>query len=909
MTPIRRQYVQLKRQYPDAILFFRLGDFYETFDDDAKLVATELEITLTAREMGRGYRVPMAGVPYHAVDGYLAKLINRGYKVAICEQVGDPVSTKGLVRREVVRVLTPGTVLEPNMLQAKDNNYLSAVCWDIKAAGIAHIDITTGEFATCQLTGENALSLLQQELERLRPAECLTPKPDPRRKISDSEMAMILPPYIHHTPYDAWHFDLETAREALGNCLGVSSLEGFGCAGLPLAIRAAGAIVQYLEETQKAALGQLSDLRTYSTDSFMVLDAATRRNLELVQTSRSGSVRGSLLGVLDQTQTPMGGRLLRRWLSQPLLDIHHLRARQEMVGNLISEALLRARLIQMLGQLSDIERIANRVVQQVAIPRDLVALRTSLEIIPGIKQTLAEVMLERSDNRDNRSVAGVETLKAESVVWAASHKADHAADRVDISWLLSQLDECADLASLLAQSIVSDPPSSLGGGGVVAPGFSLELDDLRDSTKKTRQWVVALERTERERTGIRSLKVGYNKVFGYYIEVSKPNLSLVPPEYIRKQTLTGGERFITDELKEKERLILHAQERMVELETLLFKQVCAQVAAAYPRLMATAQGIAHLDVFTALAEVAERNDYTCPELTNGKEISITAGRHPVVELVLSAEPFVPNDIYLSNDEAQVIILTGPNMSGKSTYALGVALIVLMAQIGSFVPAESATIGLVDRIFTRVGAQEDIAGGQSTFMVEMAETANILNHATSSSLIILDEVGRGTSTFDGMAIARAIIEYIHNHPKLGCKTIFATHYHELTELEQRLPRVRNFRVDVLEEGDRVVFLHKVVPGGADRSYGIYVAKLAGIPKAVTRRAEEVLQELERSSQRRSIEGSRKGRGGEYAVQLPLFGQPHPVLEELAALDILSLTPIEALTKLYELQHKVKESGIH
>ncbi|MBI4321596.1 MAG: DNA mismatch repair protein MutS [Chloroflexi bacterium] len=896
VTPIRRQYLAIKRQYPDTIVFFRLGDFYETFDDDAKLVSAELEIVLTSREMGRGERVPMAGIPYHSVDAHLAKLIGRGHKVAMVEQVSDPATSKGLVDREVVRVVTPGTVVEPHMLEAKANNYLASVVVDGSKAGVAFVDITTGEFATTQLSGPDVMQLVVQEVERLHPAECLIARDDPRGKTVGQDPAFLSRTSTHPTLYDAWHFDFQLCRETLHEHFGVVSLDGFGCAGMPLAIRAAGVILQYLQETQKASLAQLGRLTTYSTDSFMALDTATRRNLELTQASRTGVARGSLLWVLDRTRTPMGGRLLRQWVNQPLLDIDRLQTRQKAVSEFVSDTALRARLVPLLDKLSDLERVVTRVGQGVATPRDLVSLRASLEVVPEIQKAL-----------------------------------ESAASPFLSARLLRQLDPCGEVVALVAQAIVPDPPSSLADGGVIARGFSDELDTLQAASKDARQWVARLEVEERERTGIRSLKVGYNRVFGYYIEVSNPNLGqplnggpkhLAPVGvakrsgcscmtvrdhlerccgYIRKQTLVGAERFITPELKEQEAFILGAQERIVELECRIFKQVCEQIDAARQRILTTASTLAHVDVFVSLAEVAVRNSYVCPELTTGDAISIVGGRHPVVELMLQEERFVPNDVLLSNGDAQLLILTGPNMAGKSTYGLMVGLIVLMAQVGSFVPAESATIGLVDRIFTRVGAQHDISAGQSTFLVEMSEAANILNNATPRSLIILDEIGRGTSTYDGMAIARAIVEHLHNHPRLGCKTLFATHYHELTALEGILPRVKNYRVDVLEEGDKVVFLHRVVRGGADRSYGIHVAKLAGIPKAVIRRSEEVLKELESGTNRRPDVPSRPR---PEPLQIAMFADPDPALEELKSLDVLSMSPLEAITKLFELQKKAK-----
>lgn len=863
-TPVRKQYLQIKRQYPDAILFFRLGDFYETFDRDAETAARELDIVLTSRNVTKGQRVPMAGVPYHAVEGYIARLVNKGYKVAICDQVGE-VPKKGLVHREVVRVVTPGTVVEPALLEEKKNNYLAAlvVGQDGERVGVAYADITTGEFATTQIVGREARALALQELARLQPRECLLPEGDEPLSLQD----------VFVTPYDAWHFELGNARQSLLDHFEVASLAGFGCEGLPLATCAAGAIVQYLLETQKAALTQLDSLRTYSTADFMTLDTATRRNLELTETIRGGGRVGSLLGVLDATATAMGGRMLRRWINQPLLDIKKLCERLDAVGQLFDDGLLRAEISAPLKGLADLERLTNRAVSGIARPRDLLGIRKCLEVVPVLRG-----LLEQGSGSDT----------------------DAGCPLADLT---RRLDPCSEIAALITETIADDAPPTLSGGGVIRPGYSAELDNVSLAARDAKEWIANLERTERERTGISSLKVGFNKVFGYYLEVTKSNLDRVPDEYIRKQTLVNAERYITPELKEYESLVLNAEERMAEIESRLFREVVIRVAAAATRLLDTARALARLDVLAALAEVAARNNYTRPSLAEDSSIEITAGRHPVVERMADlGEPFVPNDTNLSDDE-RILIITGPNMSGKSTFLRQVALIVLMAQIGSFVPAERASIGLVDRIFTRIGAQDEIAAGRSTFMVEMVETANILNHATSRSLLILDEVGRGTSTYDGISIAWAVVEFIHNHPRLQSKTLFATHYHELTQLADFLPHIRNYRVAVAEEGARVVFLRQVVPGGADKSYGIHVAQLAGLPRSVVHRAEEILTQLQDGAGRSPIESRRIVE----VRQLPLFVTTDPVVEELKALDIHAMTPLEAITKLYELQQKAKTRG--
>ncbi len=855
-TPIRQQYLRIKRKYPQAIVFFRLGDFYETFDEDAKLTSKELEIVLTSREMGKGHRVPMAGIPYHALDNYLARLINRGYKVAICEQVTKPGETKGLVEREVVRLVTPGTIVEPGLLDSKANNYLVSLVLGDSEVGIAYVDITTSEFATTQLPLERAVP----ELERLKPTEIITAN---NSELSGFGLAAPV------TCLEDYWFEMEIARQTVLDHFGVSTLDGYGCAHLPLAIGAAGAIIHYIQETQKGVLGQLTRLTTYSTDSFMALDVQTQRNLELFQGSRFGTTSGSLLSIIDLTKTAMGGRLLKRWLGQPLLDITELVRRQDAIGWFSDNTLSRNQTISWLGDMADLERLINRVRSNMATPRELISLKHSLEVIPKL----------------------IEVIEAGE----------------GIAWLKDELKPRQDVVDLITEAIVETPPSGLGEGGVIKPGFSEELDKLRLTTKNAKQYLANLERQEREKTGIKSLKVGYNRVFGYYIEVSKSNLPQVPQNYIRKQTLVGGERFFTPELKEYESLILNAQDKIGELEAGIFHRICHQVATVSERILAAANALAGIDVSSALAEVAVRYDYVRPELNTENRVVINQGRHPVVERSLIDNDFVPNDTYLSNDDTQLIILTGPNMSGKSTYLRQVALIVLLAQTGSFVPANSATIGLVDRVFTRIGAGEDIAAGQSTFMVEMIETANILNNATSRSLIILDEIGRGTSTYDGLSLARAVAEYIHNYPKLGAKTLFATHYHELVELAGFLPRVKNFNVAVIEERGKVIFLYRIVPGGVDKSYGIHVAQLAGLPKSVVHRAREVLEELEEDSSKASAKRSLKGRRPKEVVpqQLPLLGQKSPLLKELEKLDIDSLTPFEAITKLYELQKKAKE----
>ena len=862
-TPARRQYLRIKKQHQDEVLLFRMGDFYETFDNDARLISRELEIALTSREMGKGVRVPLAGIPYHALDGYLAKLIKKGYRVAICEQTSDPAASRGIVDREVVRVVTPGTVIEDSILDRKANNYLAAVVTEGDRAGLAYVDITTSEFATSELPASH----LAVELAGLEAAELLVSEGDHSPDTGDGRAGSDGDVSVTTLPPDM--FNEDWAREALHNAFGVTSLEGFGCEGLPLAVRAAGAIVRYLEDHRSGALGQLDALYTYSTESYMVLDPQTRRNLELFEGGRWGGDAGaSLLAVLDRTKTSMGARQLRRWVGRPLLDVAELTKRQDAVEWFHRGAVRRGRVTAVLQKIADIERLINKVSASAATPRDMVSLGRSLAAAPEIWQILGE-------DEDAPAVA----------------------------WLTDGVHDASDTVDLIGRAITDDPPLNVGDGGVMRQGFSDDLDRLRNSSREAQDYIASLEKTERERTGIKSLKVGYNKVFGYYIEISRPNLSQAPEEYIRRQTLVNAERFITPQMKEYESLILNAQERIAELESNLFRQVCKQIADAAVPIMTVARAVAQVDAFASLAEVAERQGYVRPQLNEGDTITIVQGRHPVVERTIEAGRFVPNDIRLSTRDEQVIMLTGPNMAGKSTFIRQVAVITLMAQIGSFVPADSATVGVVDRIFTRVGLQDDLSTGQSTFMIEMLETATILNHVTPRSLVILDEIGRGTSTYDGLAIARAVAEFIHNHPRAGCKTLFATHYHELTQLADVLPRVRNYNVAVAEEDGEVVFLHRIVPGGADRSYGVYVARLAGMPAAVVNRAWEVLTELEGKSSSPAANG-RAAPPDVQAQQLSLLPTTSPVIDELLTLDVSSMTPLEAITKLYEIQERAR-----
>ena len=882
MTPIRRQYLKIKHSYPDAIVLFRLGDFYETFDEDARLAARELEITLTSRSMGKDMKVPMAGVPAHSLEPYLARLIKKGHQVAICEQLTDPATSKGLVERGVVRVVTPGTVLESALLDQASNNYLASVVEEGESAGLAYVDITTGQFAATQLN----LPQLILELERISPSEILIPRSeDPQQwTVVDAQGT---PAGRHLSPLDPASFEFQSASQALLDHYRILSLESFGCENLPLAVRAAGAIVDYLLTTQKASVIQLAGLAVYFTGNYMSLDSQTRRNLELFEGGRAGDQRISLLATIDLTKTPMGGRLLRQWLGQPLLDLPELNQRLDAVAHFFEDGFCRANTIQLLSQISDLERIKGRINSGTVAPRELKALQMGLETVPSLAEQLGVPSGGPPREQTNGPTAPV-------------------APKAPMTWLTHQLAPLPDVVSLVGEAIAADPAGAVGEGNMIREGFSPELDELKRASRDARGFIAGLEQKERERTGIKGLKVGYNHVFGYYIEVSKASQSQVPQDYIRRQTLVNAERYIVPELKDYESLVLNARERIEELERSIYHRVCGQIGAYSNAIGDRAAAVARVDVFSSLAEVAVRNGYVRPILDTGGEIIIEAGRHPVVEGVLDPGSYVPNDVHLSNDDARVLVITGPNMAGKSTFIRQVALITLMAQIGSFVPASKASIGLVDRVFTRVGLQDDLATGQSTFMVEMVETAAILNQATPRSLVILDEIGRGTSTYDGMSIARSVIEHLHNDGRLGCKTLFATHYHELTELAASLPGVRNFSVAVTEEGGDVVFLHRIVPGGADKSYGVHVARLAGLPPGVINRAWEVLAELEQPSVPAKGAGGRRSSKAA-AQQMPLFNTAQPLMDEIKSLDIPNLTPLQAINLLYQLQQKANGQG--
>ena len=891
LTPMFRQYRAAKARQPDAILFFRMGDFYEMFYEDARIASQVLGIALTSRSKGENY-VPMAGIPYHAADTYLRRLIRAGYKVAICEQVQDPKEAKGLVARDIVRVVTPGTLTEESMLEARAQNYLAAVLPGESRMGLAWVDLSTGEFWVAEPSAQR----VPDELTRIQPAECLLPE---RERVHDERPAPLadLDTLVTYRP--DWTFSPETGQRELCQHFGTSGLEGFGCDGLTVGVGAAGALLEYLRETQKTELGHLRKLTPYRTGDFLILDRATQRSLELVETARERTSQGSLLWVLDETVTAMGARLLRSWLLSPLTDPARINRRLDEVEAFFEQDGLRSQVRTVLRRSSDLERLAARLGVGRASPRDLLGLASSLALVPGLRELLSE--------------SGPEVLTA----------------------LAETLDPVAEARELIEVSIDPQAPATLRDGGFVKPGYSDELDELRSIGRDGRHWLAEFQAKEVQRTGIPSLKVGYNAVFGYYIEVTHAHRERVPEDYIRKQTLKNAERFITPELKGFEQKVLRAEEQALELEQDLFRKVRTEVGQFIERLQQTALALARIDLLTDLAEVARKSRYVRPGVDDSCVVEIADGRHPVLERTLVEERFVPNDARLDPDSTQIAIITGPNMAGKSTYVRQVALIVLMAQMGGFVPARSARVGVADRIFTRIGASDELARGRSTFMVEMTETADILNNATGRSLIILDEIGRGTSTFDGLAIAWAVSEYLHEHT--GARTLFATHYHELTELELLLPRVRNFNVAVREWGDEVVFLHKIIPGGTDKSYGIQVGRLAGLPRDVINRAKTILANLEQEeldetsrpklaradqpltlkegvsrrvartdAERLSVGGGEQPAEPAGPKQLSLFATPEQEIAHiLRSLDLDQLTPLEAFQKLKELRDKAGE----
>lgn len=873
-TPMMQHYLKTHEEYKDCILFYRLGDFYEMFFDDAKVVSKELELTLTGKSCGAEERAPMCGIPYHAAETYLTRLVKKGYKVAICEQVEDPKLAKGMVKREVTRVVTPGTTLNAQALDETKNNYIMCIAYIGDHYGISSADITTGDYYVTEVDSERKLL---DEVNKYQPTEIICNEAFYISGIDIDDMKNHMGIVIYSL--DAWYFSDETAQMTLKDHFKVRDLEGLGLADYDSGVVAAGALLKYLYETQKTTLSNLVAIHPYTTGKFMIIDSSTRRNLELVETLREKQKRGSLLWVLDKTRTAMGARTLRSFVEQPLIERTEIEERYDAIDEFNTNAITREEIREYLNPVYDLERLITRVTYQTANPRDLIAFRNSIHMLPPIKTLMSDFqspLLKR---------------------------------------LYEQLDTLDELYELIERSIAEEPPLTLHDGGILKEGYNEEVDRLRKAKTDGKSWLADLEAKEREKTGIKNLKIKYNKVFGYYLEVTNSFKDMVPDYFTRKQTLANAERFITPELKELEDVILGAEDKLIVLEYELFREVRQKVADEVVRIQKTAKAVAQIDVFASLATVAEQNNYCRPKLNEKGLIDIKDGRHPVVERMIQNEMFVANDTYLDNGSNRVSIITGPNMAGKSTYMRQSALIVLMAQIGSFVPAKSAKIGIVDRIFTRVGASDDLASGQSTFMVEMSEVANILRNATSNSLLILDEIGRGTSTFDGLSIAWAVVEHISNPRLLGAKTLFATHYHELTELEGKLNSVNNYCIAVKEKGDDIVFLRKIVKGGADKSYGIQVAKLAGVPDNVIERAKEIVEELSNNDiteivQNISAEGSSKRSKPKLdevdLEQISLLDtmDNDTILNELKELDLGQMTPIEAMNKLYELQNKVK-----
>ena len=876
LTPMMKQYMQTKEEYKDCILFYRLGDFYEMFFDDALTASKELEITLTGKNCGLEERAPMCGIPYHAVDSYLNRLVSKGYKVAICEQVEDPKTAKGIVKREVIRVVTPGTNLDTQGLDETKNNYIMCIVYMADRYGLSVADVTTGEYLVTELDSQTKL---MDELYKFMPSEIVCNEAFYMSGLDLDDLKNRLHMAIYSL--EAWYFDDALCRETLQEHFKVASLEGIGLSDCECGMIASGALLKYLEETQKNSLSHMSRLTRYATGNYMVLDSATRRNLELVETLREKQKRGSLLWVLDKTKTAMGARTLRKYVEQPLIDKESIVKRLDSFAELKDNAICREEIREYLNPVYDLERLVGKITYQSANPRDLIAFQSSLSMLPSVKCILKDM---ESD-----------LLKE----------------------IYEELDPLEELCDLVGRAIQEEPPLAMKEGGIIKDGYNEEVDRLRKAKSEGKNWLADLETKEREKTGIKNLRIRYNKVFGYYLEVTNSFKDLVPDYYTRKQTLANAERYIIPELKELEDTILGAEDKLCALEYELYCEVRNTIAAELTRIQRTAKAVAKLDVIASLALVAERNNYVRPKINEKGVIDIRDGRHPVVEKMIPNDMFIANDTYLDDKKQRISIITGPNMAGKSTYMRQAALIVLMAQLGSFVPASSANIGLVDRIFTRVGASDDLASGQSTFMVEMNEVANILRNATSKSLLILDEIGRGTSTFDGLSIAWAVVEYISNSKLLGAKTLFATHYHELTELEGKISNVNNYCIAVKEKGDDIVFLRKIVKGGADKSYGIQVAKLAGVPDPVINRAKEIVEELVTADitgkvKDIAVQGSETKKKTQKKLdevdltQFSLFDtvKDDDVLNELKELDISHMTPMDAMNKLYQLQNKLR-----
>ena len=873
LSPMMAEYVKTKQQYKDCILFYRLGDFYEMFFEDALTVTKELEITLTGKDCGLEERAPMCGVPFHAAETYINRLIEKGYKVAICEQVEDPKKAKGLVKREVIRVVTPGTTLDAASLDESKNNYLMSIVSMEDHFGCAIADISTGD---CFLTEVDKPQKLLDEINKFVPAEIICNDAFFMSGVDTDDLKNRLGICVF--PLDAWYFDDSLCKRTLKEHFHVNTLEGLGIQDYDIGVIASGALFLYLQETQKSALSHMAGIRPYAAEKYMLIDSSSRRNLELVETLREKNKRGSLLWVLDKTKTAMGARTLRSYVEQPLIDAQEINRRLEALEELNKSPMLRDEIREYLNPIYDLERLISRISYQSANPRDLIAFASSLEMLPHIRQILKDFKTPL------------------------------------LTELYEDMDPLEDIASLIKSAIVDEPPLAQKDGGIIREGYHEDVDKFRRSRTDGKKWLTELEVREKERTGIKSLKIKYNRVFGYSLEVTNSFKELVPENYIRKQTLTNAERYITQELKDLEDLILGAEDKLYALEYELFCEVRDKVGAEVVRIQKTAKAVAALDVFASLALVAQRNNYVRPKINESGVLDIKNGRHPVVEQMIEHDMFIANDTYLDNQKKRVSIITGPNMAGKSTYMRQTALIVLMAQIGSFVPADKANIGIVDRIFTRVGASDDLASGQSTFMIEMTEVANILRNATSRSLLILDEIGRGTSTFVGLAIAWAVIEHISDTKLCGAKTLFATHYHELTELEGKISGVNNYCIAVKEKGDDIVFLRKIVKGGADKSYGIQVAKLAGVPDSVICRAKELVEELSDADITAAVKdltsSSKKKQKIVYdqvdMAQMSLFDtvQDNDIVEEIRNLDMSHLTPMEAMNILYNLQNKIQ-----
>ena len=875
-SPMMQHYLQTKEEYPDCILFYRLGDFYEMFFEDAKIVSRELELTLTGKSCGQEERAPMCGVPFHAYESYMNRLVANGYKVAICEQMEDPKQAKGMVRREVIRVVTPGTNINEQALDEGKNNYIMCIVSLSDQFGVATADITTGDFFVTEVDSKRRLL---DEIYKFSPTEVVCNEALFMSGLDIDDLKNRVGIVLYSL--ENWYFDDSLCENTLKEHFRVNSLEGLGLADLECGMIASGSLLKYLYETQKNSLEQISAIHPYTTGKFMVLDSSTRRNLELVETLREKAKRGSLLWVLDKTKTAMGARMLRSFVEQPLIEKEEIEGRLDAIEELMQRAIDREELREYLNPVYDLERLLTRITYQSANPRDLTAFKSSIGMIPHIRGILLELQSK------------------------------------EIQGICEDMDTLEDLYTLIDAAIEEEPPITVREGGIIKDGYHEEIDRLREAKSQGKNWLAELEAKEREKTGIKNLKIKFNKVFGYYLEVTNSFKDLVPDYYTRKQTLTNAERYITPELKEMEDMILGAEDKLVQLEYELFRELREQIAKNVVRIQKTAKALAKIDVFASLALISEQNHYCRPSLNQNGRIDIKNGRHPVVEKMINNDMFIANDTYLDNQKNRISVITGPNMAGKSTYMRQTALIVLMAQIGCFVPAETADIGIVDRIFTRVGASDDLASGQSTFMVEMTEVANILRNATGNSLLILDEIGRGTSTFDGLSIAWAVVEHISNPKLLGAKTLFATHYHELTELEGKLDNVNNYCIAVKEKGDDIVFLRKIVKGGADKSYGIQVAKLAGVPDSVIERAKEIAEELGRhdivdfteilSNKKNSATKKKKEHLDEVDLtQMSLFDavNDNDIIEELKEIDVGNLTPIEALNKLYELQNKIQ-----